>query len=134
MDADEFLTVAEIAATLRLNQQTVRNWLDAGRIPYCRLGQEGRRLRVRRSDFDAFLASSGPEGEPVEPAPSISDGEVPVPSIAGTGSPSQRRWASNAGLDRFGGLAAIRRRTDRVSCAVGRSWRRCCPDRLASCS
>jgi hypothetical protein len=81
-----------------------------GRIPYYRLGQEGRPLRVRRSNFDPFLASSGPEGEPVEPAPSIWDGEVPVPSMAGTGSPSQRHWASNAGLDRFGGVAAIRRR------------------------
>jgi hypothetical protein len=25
--ADEFLTVAEVAAILKLNQQTVRNWI-----------------------------------------------------------------------------------------------------------
>jgi hypothetical protein len=28
---DEFLTVAEVAAILKLNQQTVRNWIDAPR-------------------------------------------------------------------------------------------------------
>jgi excisionase family DNA binding protein len=79
MADDDFLTVSEIAATLRPNQQTVRNWLDAGRIPYYRLGQEGRRVRIRRSDFDAFLASSGPERASLEPTPSIWDGEIPMP-------------------------------------------------------
>ena len=28
---DEFMTVAEVAAILKLNQQTVRNWIDAPR-------------------------------------------------------------------------------------------------------
>jgi hypothetical protein len=27
---EEFMTVAEVAAILKLNQQTVRNWTDAG--------------------------------------------------------------------------------------------------------
>jgi excisionase family DNA binding protein len=79
MDDDEFLTVAEIAATLKLNQQTIRNWLDAGRIPHYRLGQGGRRVRVRRSDFASFLASVEPERPPVQPPPSIWDGEIPMP-------------------------------------------------------
>jgi excisionase family DNA binding protein len=30
--ADEFLTVAEIAGLLKLNQQTVRNWIDNGSL------------------------------------------------------------------------------------------------------
>jgi Helix-turn-helix domain len=29
---DEFMTVAEVAAILKLNQQTVRNWIDAPRL------------------------------------------------------------------------------------------------------
>jgi len=29
---DEFLTVAEVAAILRLNQQTIRNWIAADRL------------------------------------------------------------------------------------------------------
>ncbi|MBV9798068.1 MAG: helix-turn-helix domain-containing protein [Solirubrobacterales bacterium] len=89
-DADDsFLTVAEVAATLKLNQQTVRNWIDQGSLPALRVG---RRVRIRRSDFERLLTDSytgaagatkeedgGPTaedfwgGEPVgvaEPAPS----------------------------------------------------------------
>jgi excisionase family DNA binding protein len=35
---DEFLTVAEVAQLLRLNQQTVRNWIDQGSLPAIRVG------------------------------------------------------------------------------------------------
>jgi excisionase family DNA binding protein len=49
---DEFLTVAEVAAVLRLHQQTIRNWIAAGNLPAFRLG---RTLRVRRSAFERFL-------------------------------------------------------------------------------
>src|ERR1700760_669586 len=51
---DELLTVAEIAKTLKLNQQTVRNIIDRGELPALRVGE--RRVRVLRSDLDAFLA------------------------------------------------------------------------------
>jgi excisionase family DNA binding protein len=81
VNSDEFLTVAEIAATLKLNQQTVRNWLDAGRIPHYRLGQGGRRVRIRRSDFDPFMASVEPERAPVARPPSIWDGSGPMPTV-----------------------------------------------------
>jgi len=86
---DEFLTVAEIARILKLNQQTVRNWIDQGSLPALRVG---RRVRVRRSDFDALVergrtapAPSGPspaqafwEGE-LDPAPSVKPGEDEEP-------------------------------------------------------
>lgn len=51
---DELLTVAEIAQALKLNQQTVRNIIDRGELPALRVGE--RRVRVLRSDLDAFLA------------------------------------------------------------------------------
>jgi excisionase family DNA binding protein len=35
---DEFLTVAEVAERLKLNQQTVRDWIDADRLPAVRPG------------------------------------------------------------------------------------------------
>lgn len=35
---DEFLTVAEVASILELNQQTVRNYIDRGRLPAVRVG------------------------------------------------------------------------------------------------
>ncbi len=33
-----FLTVAEIAAVLKVNAQTVRNWIDRGELPAVRVG------------------------------------------------------------------------------------------------
>jgi excisionase family DNA binding protein len=93
-DPDEtYLTVAEVAETLKLNQQTVRNWIDQGALPALRVG---RRVRIKRSDFERILEESysaraaaptrpaGPSaddfwgGEPVgvpEPGPAaLSDG------------------------------------------------------------
>jgi excisionase family DNA binding protein len=52
---DSFLTVAEVAGMLKLNQQTVRNWIDQGSLPALRVG---RRVRIKRSDFDRVLAQS----------------------------------------------------------------------------
>ena len=49
----EFLTVAEVAEVLKLNQQTVRNWIDQGSLPAVRVG---RRVRIKRADFERVLA------------------------------------------------------------------------------
>jgi excisionase family DNA binding protein len=49
---ESFLTVAEVAEKLRLNQQTVRNWIDAGSLPALRVG---RRVLIKRSDLDRIL-------------------------------------------------------------------------------
>ena len=38
---------------LKLNQQTVRNWIDQGSLPALRVG---RRVRIKRSDFERVLA------------------------------------------------------------------------------
>lgn len=80
---ESFLTVAEVAEILKLNQQTVRNWIDQGSLPALRVG---RRVRIKRSDFERILAEgytaggAGAEGS----APSAEDfwgGEVlPSPS------------------------------------------------------
>lgn len=61
---ESYLTVAEVAATLKLNQQTVRNWIDAGTLPALRVG---RRVRIKRSDFDRILEESY-SGAPSKPA------------------------------------------------------------------
>jgi len=50
---EEYLTVAEVAELLKLNQQTVRNWIDQGSMPAIRIG---RRVRIRRSDLERVLA------------------------------------------------------------------------------
>ena len=59
---DEFLTVAEVAGLLKLNQQTVRNMIDRGDLGAVRVGK--RRIRVRQSQLDAFLAAGEMPAEP----------------------------------------------------------------------
>jgi excisionase family DNA binding protein len=69
---DEFLTVAEVAELLRLNQQTVRNWIDRGSLPAIRVG--ARRVRIRRADLDAFLMqASGSDGTSETKPPAEAD-------------------------------------------------------------
>src|SRR5450755_4288240 len=66
--AESYLTVAEIAEVLKLNPQTVRNWIDRSELPAVRVGS--RRVRVKQSDLDRFLdagATVEPVGDP-EPA------------------------------------------------------------------
>ncbi len=52
---ETFLTVAEVAELLKLNQQTVRNWIAQGKLPALRVG---RRVRIRRSDLERVLDES----------------------------------------------------------------------------
>jgi excisionase family DNA binding protein len=52
LNDDSFLTVAEVAELLKLNQQTVRNWIDQGSLPALRVG---RRVRIRSSDLNRLL-------------------------------------------------------------------------------
>jgi excisionase family DNA binding protein len=70
---DSFLTVAEVAGMLKLNQQTVRNWIDQGSLPALRVG---RRVRIKRSDFERVLARSytaGGGAGPGDAGPSAED-------------------------------------------------------------
>jgi excisionase family DNA binding protein len=53
---DEYLTVAEIADRLKINPQTVRNWIDRGELTSVRLGS--RRVRVLDSELQRFIAES----------------------------------------------------------------------------
>jgi excisionase family DNA binding protein len=72
---DEFMTVAEVASVLRLNQQTIRNWIDSGTMPAVRIG---RRVRIKRSDFDRVV-EAGYSGPKPSPPAGIWEGEVPLP-------------------------------------------------------
>jgi excisionase family DNA binding protein len=78
--------VAEIAELLKLNQQTVRNMIDRGELTAVRVGP--RRVRVRQSDLDLFLASA----EPAKKADltflvAISDQETEQPLAPGDAPP-----------------------------------------------
>jgi excisionase family DNA binding protein len=70
---ESYLTVAEVAEVLKLNQQTVRNWIDQGSLPALRVG---RRVRIKRSDFERVLAESynpGAGSSPGRSGPSADD-------------------------------------------------------------
>jgi excisionase family DNA binding protein len=75
---ETYLTVAEVAETLKLNQQTVRNWIDQGSLPALRVG---RRVRIKRSDFERILDESysagvaAPSGRPTPSADDFWGGE-----------------------------------------------------------
>ena len=85
------MTVAEVAAILKLNQQTVRNWIIEGKLPALHIG---RRARIRRVDFNALIEGSAIAGDAQPTPPSIWDGEIPLPQM--------RRVARSAASARFG--------------------------------
>ena len=70
--SESFLTVAEVAKTLKLNPQTVRNWIDQGSLPAVRVG---RRVRIKRSDFERVVDQgySGATGSHPPASPSAQD-------------------------------------------------------------
>jgi excisionase family DNA binding protein len=77
-ESEELLTVAEIAASLKMNQQTIRNWIDSGYLPAIRMG---RRVRVKQSDFDALLDANYTCSK--QPPAGVWDGDVPSPVTPG---------------------------------------------------
>jgi excisionase family DNA binding protein len=50
----EFLTVAEVAQRLRVDQESVRRWLRTRQLPGVNLGRRAG-WRIRPADLDAFL-------------------------------------------------------------------------------
>ena len=61
---ESFLTVAEVAELLKINQQTVRNWIDHGTLPALRVG---RRVRIKKSDLDRILEAGYRGGTTASP-------------------------------------------------------------------
>ncbi len=57
--AEELLTVQEVAARLRVNEATVRRWIKSGALEAVKLPHRGKReiYRVRRETLSAVLNS-----------------------------------------------------------------------------
>jgi excisionase family DNA binding protein len=105
---ETYLTVAEVAETLKLNQQTVRNWIDQGSLPALRVG---RRVRIKRSDFERILeesysagAAPGRSASPSaddfwggEPVGVAEPGPAPATAGAAAGVPSATPGAARRG-------------------------------------
>lgn len=85
---DQLLTVQEVANHLRVNKQTVRNWIDDGKLAAIRVGS--RRVRIRRGDLDALLGkptiekpeSGGERAGPGQALDRAVDGDDPDLSAA----------------------------------------------------
>jgi Helix-turn-helix domain len=55
----------------------LKNWIDKGSLPAIHVG---RRVRIKRSDFDRLVESGyRAAGQPSTAAPSIWEGDVPLP-------------------------------------------------------
>jgi excisionase family DNA binding protein len=83
--------VAEVAGILKLNQQTVRNWIDQGSLPALRVG---RRVRIRREDFQALVDRAYTGGQPRTSALDAqafwSGEEMPLPHLDESAQPKGR--------------------------------------------
>jgi excisionase family DNA binding protein len=101
---DEYLTVIEIAEHLKLNPQTIRNWIDAGSLPAVRVG---RRVRIRRADLDRLLAQGTTATAQPQPAP------------ATTGTPAEAVEQLCHALERARRLLGRRSATRRAELAEG---------------
>ncbi len=75
---EPLLTVDEVATWLRVNPQTVRNWLDRGELQGVRLGS--RRVRIRQSDLDRFVVDSSTIQHPNPPAMSQPNPKTTAPT------------------------------------------------------
>lgn len=49
-----FYTIPEVAEQLKLNERTIQRWLVAGKLKGIKLE---RHWRIRKEDFDAFIAA-----------------------------------------------------------------------------
>jgi excisionase family DNA binding protein len=65
MTDEPALKVAEVAARLRLNPETVRRWLNAGKLRGYRLGKTSAGWRVPESEVRRIIAegSAQPDGD-----------------------------------------------------------------------
>jgi len=53
MSQDDMLTVEEVAKELRVDQKTVRRWIQRGELVAIDIGRE---YRIRRSALDDFIS------------------------------------------------------------------------------
>lgn len=66
MTEERLLTLPEVAAQLRLSNETVRRWLNSGRLRGTKLGSDRAGWRIPESEVRRLLAAGSgprPDGE-----------------------------------------------------------------------
>jgi hypothetical protein len=81
---EEFLTVAEVAELLKLNQQTVRNWIDQGVPPGVPCWTEGADQPLGSRAVAGEEPDSAAAGRLVSAAQALWDGELPPAPVPPT--------------------------------------------------
>ena len=99
---DELLTVKEVAELLKLNQQTICNMIDRGELGHVRVGQ--RRVRVRQSQLDSFLAAGESSTQLAEANPWQAVSEASSAVVAAVN--AQDRDALDRAISTLGSLTA----------------------------
>ena len=56
IESDELLTIAEVAAYLKLSRRTAWRWCKSGRLPAVKIGHQ---WRISQSDLEAFIRRRG---------------------------------------------------------------------------
>lgn len=62
--SDDFLTVPEVAARLRVTAMTIYRWIEDGRLPAMQIGKH---YRIRTGDLDEMLDSSRVRADRADP-------------------------------------------------------------------
>ncbi|MBI2886596.1 MAG: helix-turn-helix domain-containing protein [Chloroflexi bacterium] len=57
----DYVTVAEAAALLKVSQPTIWRWIDQGRLPAYRIGEK--RVRINRADLPRLITPVGKTGQ-----------------------------------------------------------------------
>ena len=110
---ESYLTVAEVAELLKLNQQTIRNWIDRGELPAIRVGS--RRVRIRQSDLDEALTASSERPSEEELRQQLVAAIAEVQSALAADPPAEAPPA----LDRLARVARSLARTLRRAASAG---------------
>lgn len=78
-DVARAMTVAEVADRLGFSEQTVRSWLEDGRLRGMRFPKG---WRIERADFEAFLQAARNTGGDAHAPGGLWDDEADAPAIA----------------------------------------------------
>ena len=54
---EQWLTVQEVAALLKVNEETVRRWIRGGELPVLDLGGPKTGYRIHRAELAQFIAA-----------------------------------------------------------------------------
>jgi excisionase family DNA binding protein len=72
MPDEGMLTIREVAGRLRLNPETVRRWLNSGKLRGHKLGETRAGWRIPAAEVQRFLADTGPgRGSPDTGFPTV---------------------------------------------------------------